>query len=202
MNDVQYEKSMSMQEYELSEEIYHMALIGGQHESIIDTNGKDVNWLLDLRLPLLDGRIANRLGQVIANRLRSQGCLQVAGYGFGGNAMVCAVINCDGNPPLLGGFIRSHRKPHGRQRIIEGPLDTHAPVVLLDDLLNSGKTALYAIGQLRNEGFDVTGCYTVFEYTWGRGRTKLEKEGLWVDTLMELTITQDTSQTSEPALRR
>ncbi len=193
MNVAQSEKSISLHDYELSEEIYHMALIGGQDESIIDTNGKDVDWLLDLRLPLLDGRIANRLGQVVANRLRSLECLQVAGYGFGGNAMVCAAINCNGNPPLLGGFIRSERKPHGRQRIVEGPLDIRAPVVLLDDLLNSGKTALHAIDQLSKEGFNVVGCFTVFEYTWGEGRIKLEEKGFWVDTLMELAINQEDS---------
>lgn len=202
MDALQSENLMSISDYELSEEIYQMALVGGQHESIIDTNGKDVDWLLDLRLPLLDGRIASRLGKVVAHRIRSQGCLQVAGYGLGGNALVCAAINCDGNPPLLGGLIRPHRKPHGRQRIIEGPLDSSHPVVLLDDLLNSGKTALNAIAQLRSEGFEVVGCFTIFEYTWGAGRNKLENQGLWVDSLMELSIDHDDSGNSDSIVRR
>ncbi len=186
----------------LSEEIYDMALVSGEQERIIDPEGTKVDWLLDMRIPLLDGSVASRLGNLIADRIRMTGCRQVAGYGFGGNAMVCATIHADGYPHLLGGFIRLQRKPHGRQRLIEGPLDPHLPVILLDDLLNSGTSALHALHQLRSEGFHVAGFFTVFEFTWGSGRAKLEKEGLRVDALMELALNQKTTAgSSDSAVR-
>lgn len=185
----------------LSEEIYDMALVSAEQEGIIDPEGGEVDWLLDMRIPLLDGSIASRLGDLIADRVRMTGCRQVAGYGFGGNAMVCATIHADGYPHLLGGFIRLQRKPHGRRRLIEGPLDPHLPVVLLDDLLNSGATALRALHQLRSEGFQVVGFFTIFEFTWGNGRQRLEKEGLWVDTLMELALNQKNTGSSDSAVR-
>ncbi|MCY4158349.1 MAG: orotate phosphoribosyltransferase [Bacteroidetes bacterium] len=196
-----FEQSACIHDSGLSEEIYNMALVCGEHEGIIDPDGGMVDWLLDLRIPLLNGSIAGKLGKFIADRLRMAGCRQIAGYGFGGNAMVCAAVNADGYPHLLGGFIRPRRKPHGRQRLIEGPLDSRLPVVLLDDLLNSGSTALHALTQLRNEGFQVIGCFTVCEFTWGEGRARLEKEGLWVDTLMELTLNSENTGSSDSAVR-
>ena len=185
----------------LSQEIYDMALVSAKHEAIIGPDGRMVDWLLDLRIPLLNGSVTRRLGSLIADRLRQTGCRQVAGYGLGGNAMVCSIINAEGYPPLMGGFIRSERKSHGRQRLIEGPLDPHLPVVLLDDLLNSGDTALHALGRLRDEGFQVVGYFTIFEFTWGEGRAKLEETGLWVDTLMELTLNRKNGGTSDSAVR-
>ena len=178
-------------------EIYEMALIDGKHENLIDPKGNKIDWLLDLRLPLLDGRIACRLGKLVADRVRSAGYRQVAGYGFGGTAMVCAALNVEGHPPLQGGFVRPCRKPHGRQRLVEGPLEIHDPIVLLDDLLNSGNTALQAISQLQHEGFHVAGYFSIFEYNWGQGRKKIEQEGLWVDAMMELTISQSHSVSSD-----
>ena len=194
------EPSAYLRDPGLSKEIYDMALVCGEDEEIIDPEGGAVDWLLDLRIPLLDGNVAGRLGNLIANRLRMSGHRQVAGFGFGGNAMVCAAINADGYPRLLGGFIRPQRKPHGRQRLIEGPLNTQLPVVLVDDLLNSGKTAFHALTQLRSEGYQVAGCITVFEFTWGNGRVRLEEEGLWVDTLMELTLNREKSGSSDSAM--
>jgi len=178
-------------------EIYEMALIDGKHENLLDPTGKKIDWLLDLRLPLLDGRIACRLGNLVAHRIRTAGYRQVAGYGFGGTAMVCAALNVEGHPPLQGGFVRPQRKPHGRQLLVEGPLDIHAPIILLDDLLNSGQTALYALSQLQHEGFHVAGYYSIFEYSWGHGRKKIEQQGLWVNTLMELTISQNDMGSSD-----
>ncbi len=197
MNIANSEPSSPSDEWELSSEIYDIALISGENEELTDPDGESVDWLLDMRIPLLDGNIARRLGNLVANRLRMKGCRQVAGFGLGGHAMVCATINADGYPRLIGGFIRSQRKPHGRCRLIEGPLDRQLPVVLLDDLLNSGETALRGLAQLRHEGFQVAGCLTIFEYDWGEGRKKLERKGMWVNSLMELTLSQNDAEDSD-----
>lgn len=201
MNTEKFDRSSGLFDSGLSEEIYDMALVSSESEGIIDPDGAEVDWLLDMRIPLLSGSVAPRLGNLIAERVLMKGCRQVAGYGFGGNAMVCATIHADGYPHLLGGFIRSQRKAHGRRRLIEGPLDTQLPVVLLDDLLNSGATALRALHQLRDECFHVVGFFTIFEFTWGNGRTRLEQEGVWVDTLMELALNQKNSASSDSAVR-
>lgn len=193
-------QSACLRDSGLSEKIFDMALVCGDQEEIIDSDGGRVDWLLDLRIPLLDGNVAGKLGNLIADRVRLRGCKQVAGHGLGGSTMVCAAIHADGYPYLRGGVIRSHRKSHGRRRLLEGPLDTQLSVVLLDDLLNSGTTALHALKQLRQEGFCVVGYITIFEFTWGEGRKRLEGNGIWVDALMELALKRNKSGSSDSAM--
>jgi orotate phosphoribosyltransferase len=125
---------------------------------------------------------------VLTERLRAKGCYQVAGFGFGSYALVCSVLAAAGMPRFRAGFIREQRKPHGRRRLIEGPLDRTQPVVLLDDILNSGRSAQKAISLLQGDGFRVAGLMTLFNFTWSDGKTRLESQGLWVDALLDLNL--------------
>ena len=173
---------------DLGQRLYNLALIRNGQESITNADGEPIAWLLDTRIPMLSGPMAREVGEVLAGRLRTRGLEQVAGYGFGAYAIICATIGSSATPPIRGGFIRHGRKGHGRRRIVEGPLDKSMPVVLMDDILNSGATALRAVQLLRAEGFSVEGVAVLFEFTWSRGRSRLESEGLWVDSLLDLSL--------------
>jgi orotate phosphoribosyltransferase len=61
-------------------------------------------------------------------------------------------------------------------------------VVVLDDILNSGRSAARAVGLLRQDGFEVAGLLTLFNFTWSGGRTRVEDLGLWVDSLLDLNL--------------
>jgi orotate phosphoribosyltransferase len=41
---------------------------------------------------------------------------------------------------------------------------------------------------LRSDGFEVAGVMTLFNFTWSGGRTRLEADGLWVESLLELNL--------------
>jgi orotate phosphoribosyltransferase len=173
---------------ELGRRLYERALVRREHELITDPRGQPIGWLLDTRIPMLDGALFQEVGEVLAERLRAKGCYQVAGFGFGSYALVCSVLAAVGMPHFRGGFIREQRKPHGRRRLIEGPLDRTQPVVLLDDILNSGRSAQKAISLLQGDGFRVVGLMTLFNFTWSDGKTRLESQGLWVDALLDLNL--------------
>src|SRR5690606_7822367 len=126
-----------------------------------------------------------------------KGISHVAGFGCGAFSMVCAVLAASGAPAFKGGFVREQRKPHGRRRLVEGPLDRTKPVVLLDDILNSGRSASRAVALLRNDGFDVVGIMTLFNFTWSGGRTRIEAEGLWVDSLLDLNLRDSARSSSD-----
>jgi orotate phosphoribosyltransferase len=139
------------------------------------------------------------VGRVLADRLRAKGVHQVAGYGFGAFSMVCSVLAAPGLPAFKGGFVREHRKPHGRRRLVEGPLNRAKPIVLLDDILNSGRSASRAISLLRNDGFEAVGVMTLFNFTWSGGRSRIEADGVWVDSLLDLNL-RESSQSSSDSL--
>ncbi|MEM1093554.1 MAG: orotate phosphoribosyltransferase [Bacteroidota bacterium] len=173
---------------DLGRRLYEQALVRREQELITDPRGQPIGWLLDTRAPMLDGEVINEVGSVISERLRGKNVHQVAGYGFGAHAIVASVLCAPGAPRFKGGFIRDQRKPHGRRRLVEGPLDRSNPVVLLDDIINSGRTAIRAINLLRSDGFYVVGLLTLFNFTWSGGKARLESEGVWVDSLLDLNL--------------
>lgn len=184
---------------DLGRRLYEQALVRQGEEQLTDPRGRPIGWLLDIRMPMLDAAMFREVGQALADRLRNKGARQVAGHGFGAYAMVCSVLAAEGSPPFLAGFVRENRKPHGRRRLVEGPLDRRRPVVLLDDILNSGQSALRAISQLRQEGFEAAGVMTLFHFAWSDGKAQIEKEGIWMDSLLELNLRDDKRDPSDPA---
>jgi orotate phosphoribosyltransferase len=195
---------------ELGRRLYERSLVRREDEEITDPRGQPIGWLLDTRVPMLDGEVFGEVGAVLAERMRTKGHRQVAGYGFGAFSIVCSVLNAegpdvggdgvpDGEDTLAfkGGFIRKERKGHGRQRLVEGPLRRDEPVVLVDDILNSGRSATRAVALLREEGFEVAGLMTLFSFTWSSGRTRLEADGLWVDSLLDLNLREGGRSTND-----
>ncbi|MCH8276457.1 MAG: orotate phosphoribosyltransferase [Bacteroidetes bacterium] len=179
---------------ELGRKLYERALVRREQEIITDPRGQPIGWLLDTRMPMLDGAIFKEVGTVLAERLRVKEIYQVTGYGFGSYALVCSVMAAPVDPPFNGGFIREQRKPHGRRRLVEGPLERNQPVVLLDDILNSGRSASTAVNLLRTDGFNVVGMMTLFNFTWSGGRTRLEADGIWVDSILDLNLRENGKQ--------
>ena len=184
---------------ELGRRLYERSLVRREQEQITDPRGQSIGWLLDTRIPMLDSRMFGEVGSVLAERLAGRGVHQVAGFGFGAFSMVCAVLASHHPQTFRGGFIRDQRKPHGRRRLVEGPLDRSAPVVLLDDILNSGRSAARALSLLRSDGYQVVGIMTLFNFTWSGGRSRLEAEGVWVDSLLDLNL-RDSGSTSSDSL--
>lgn len=182
---------------ELGRRLYEQSLVRQEDEMITDPRGQPIGWLLDTRIPMLDGEMFNEVGSVLAERLHEKEVRQVAGYGFGAFSLVCAVLAAPGEPVFKGGFVREQRKPHGRRRLVEGPVDPDEPVVLLDDILNSGRSATHALALLRGEGFEVAGLMTLFSFTWSSGRDRVEAEGLWVDSLLDLNLREGSQSSSD-----
>ena len=184
---------------DLGRRLYEHSLVRREQEYITDPRGQPIGWLLDTRMPMLEGEMLQEVGQVLAERLRGREIYQVAGYGFGAYALVCSVLAAPGTPAFRGGFIRETRKPHGRRRLIEGPIHPEQPVVLLDDILNSGRSAARAVSLLRSDGFTVSGLISLFNFTWSGGRARLEAEGLWVDSLLDLNLRESSPGSSDSA---
>ena len=176
---------------DLGRQLYDMALVRSEQEHITDPRGQPIGWLLDTRIPMLSGTVMPEVGRVLGERLRVKGIDQIVGFGFGAYALVSAVVATQSSPPFMGGFVREQRKPHGRRRLVEGPLNRERPLVLLDDILNSGRSAWKAVELLRQDGFQVAGLMTLFNFTWSGGKQRLEQQGLWVDSLLDLNLREN-----------
>ena len=180
---------------DLGRRLYELSLVRRETEMITDPRGHPIGWLLDTRIPMLDGAIFNEVGEVLSDRLQSKSISQVAGFGFGAYSLVCSVLANSQDTNFKAGFIRGQRKGHGRRRLVEGPIERSQPVVLLDDILNSGRSAIKAINLLQKDGFKVAGVMTLFNFTWSGGRNRVENEGIWVDSLLDLNLRENSNVT-------
>ena len=68
---------------------------------------------------------------------------------------------------------------------------------MLDDILNSGRSAARAVSLLRSDGFNVVGLVTLFHFTWSSGRGRMESDGLWVDALLDLNLRENARSSSD-----
>jgi orotate phosphoribosyltransferase len=184
---------------DLGRRIYDRALIRREDELITDPRGQPIGWLLDTRVPMLDGDLFAEVGGVLADRLREREVYQVVGYGFGAYPLVCSVLSDGGSPAFKGGLIREERKNHGRRRLVEGPVDASRATVLLDDIINSGRSAAQALELLRREDFNVVGLMTLFNFTWSSGQSRIEDDGVWVDSLLDLNLRENKNSSSDSA---
>ncbi|SFC77595.1 orotate phosphoribosyltransferase [Flavobacterium phragmitis] len=61
-------------------------------------------------------------------------------------------------------YVRPEPKKHGRQNQVEGFLQKGQNVVVVEDLISTGKSSLMAVEALRNEGANIKGMAAVFTY--------------------------------------
>lgn len=61
-------------------------------------------------------------------------------------------------------YVRAKAKEHGRENLIEGEFSPGQRVVVVEDLISTGKSSLQAIQALRDAGCDVAGLVGIFNY--------------------------------------
>lgn len=85
----------------------------------------------------------------------------VAGVATGGIAQGALVAQELGKPFV---YVRSEEKKHGLTNQIEGVIHSGQSVVVIEDLVSTGKSSLIAVHALRDKGCDVKGMAAIFTY--------------------------------------
>ena len=85
----------------------------------------------------------------------------IAGVATGGIAQGALVAQELGKPFV---YVRSEAKSHGLTNQIEGEIHEGQSVVVIEDLVSTGKSSLIAVHALRDKGCDVKGMAAIFTY--------------------------------------
>lgn len=67
------------------------------------------------------------------------------------------------------GYVRGEAKTHGRNNKIEGRLEKGMKVVVIEDLVSTGGSAVEVVEALRDAGADVLGIVSIFTYGMKKG---------------------------------
>ena len=72
------------------------------------------------------------------------------------------------------GYVRSGNKDHGRKNQIEGKLLPGQKVVVVEDLISTGGSAIEVVNVLREAGAEVLGIASIFTYGMKKGLDRME----------------------------
>ena len=76
------------------------------------------------------------------------------------------------------GYVRSGSKDHWRQNQIEGRLEKGQKVVVVEDLISTGGSAVEVVNVLREAGAEVLGIASIFTYGMQKGLDRLAAAGV------------------------
>jgi len=104
----------------------------------------------------------------------------IAGVATGAIAIGVLVAQELGVPFI---YVRPEPKKHGRKNQIEGFLDSGQGVVVVEDLISTGKSSLNAVKALKDAGAQVKGMVAIFNYGFDTAKKNFKNANLELTTL-------------------
>lgn len=104
----------------------------------------------------------------------------IAGVATGAIAQGAMVAD-ELNLPFV--YVRSSPKDHGLENLVEGDLQEGQKVVVIEDLISTGKSSLKAVDALRNCGADVLGMVANFSYLFAKASEIFAEKNVELTTL-------------------
>ncbi len=114
---------------------------------------------ITLSHPQVRTYIRQKLTELVVEEYGTSGVIAgVATAGIPQGALVAQELGL----PFI--YVRSSAKQHGTGKLIEGEINPAQRVVVIEDLISTGKSSLQAIETLRNAGYEVAGLAAIFSY--------------------------------------
>ena len=82
-------------------------------------------------------------------------------------------------------YVRPEPKSHGRQNQIEGYLEANQNVVVIEDLISTGKSSLNAVDALKESGANIKGMIAIFTYGFSVALDNFKEKGVELHTLSD-----------------
>ncbi len=84
-------------------------------------------------------------------------------------------------------YVRPKPKEHGLGNQIEGFYEPGKRVVVVEDLVSTGKSSLQVVNVLKNAKLSVEGMVSIFNYGFDEAKTAFEKSGIVLKSLTDYT---------------
>jgi orotate phosphoribosyltransferase len=104
----------------------------------------------------------------------------IAGVATGGIALG-ALVAQEMNLPFV--YVRSEAKKHGLTNMIEGVIKPGQKVVVIEDLVSTGKSSLQAVDALREAQVEIMGMAAIFTYSFDKALANFVSKSVKLETL-------------------
>ena len=154
------------------------------------TSGKMSPYYIDLRIipsfPKTFGKIIDLYKQLI-NKFAVNDYQKIGGVPTSG-LIFSAILAYQLEKPFI--YVRPERKKHGQIKRIEGILYPGDKIILVDDLITTGKSLISSIDALRSEGGEVSNVLVLVNRE-ERGVEELKKLNVTVHSFVTITEIMD-----------
>jgi orotate phosphoribosyltransferase len=131
-----------------------------------------------LSYPLIRNYVRETLARHLEDRYGKPDVIAgVATGAIGIGALVADYLNL----PFV--YVRPEAKKHGRQNQIEGHIEKGQTVVVVEDLISTGKSSLNAVLALKEAGVTVKGMVAIFSYGFDIAAKNFEAANVELHTL-------------------
>ncbi len=163
-----------------------------QEGDFVLSSGQRSSYYINGKQVTLHPQGALAIGRLILSQL-SANTQAVAGLTLGADPIVTAVsvVSAYENRPIPALIVRKESKGHGTRAYIEGPsLPTGAVVVVLEDVVTTGQSALKAVERLRQAGYKVNQVIALVDRQQG-GAQLYQSAGLEFQTVFSIQEIQE-----------
>lgn len=152
-------------------------------------SGRESSYYIDARLTTMSPEGLAVIGPLALGVIRERGWTAdaVGGLTLGADPIAYAIAMASVSaPPLVRAFtVRKEAKQHGTGRLIEGPIRESDRVVVIEDVITTGGSALRAAEAIQRAGHTILGILALVDREEG-GRQVLEGRGFDVACLAGL----------------
>ena len=144
----------------------------------------------DNRLTLSAPGVRTRIEAGLADLVRRYypDCEMLMGTSTAGIAHAAITATLLGLPM---GYVRGEAKTHGRTIRIEGRMDPETKVVVVEDLISTGGSAIECVEALREAGAKVLGIVSIFTYGMQKGLDRIAEAKTENHSLCNLDVLVD-----------
>ena len=125
---------------------------------------------LILSYPKVRKYISNEISKFIKSKIQKD--FYVAGVATGSIAIGMLIAEKLKKPFI---YVRPEPKSYGAGKQIEGMVLEKVPVVVIEDLISTGKSSLNAVKALQKNGIEVLGVLAIFSYGLEVAKSNFEK---------------------------
>ena len=153
-------------------------------------SGKTSDLYVDARMTSMSPEGLSLIGLLGLEAIRTAGWNvdAVGGMTLGADPIAYAISYASNymQPRVRAFTVRKKTKTHGTGRLIEGPFQNHDHVVVVEDVITTGASALQAIETVSDAGGHIEGVLTLVDREDG-GRETIESNGYKVISLVRIS---------------
>ena len=133
-----------------------------------------------LSFPKIRDFLANSIAEEIKKNVSNNFIIAGVATGAIGIGMLVANIL---NAPFI--YVRPEKKKHGRKNQVEGTLNKNEKVIVIEDLISTGKSSLNAVDAIQNNGAKVIFMIAIFTYGFEIAKKNFTNKNIELKTLCD-----------------